>query len=103
MAIRPSKKRFPNPFYVLLLLTSTAFVFTTLGYLVSPTIQRQAANRVNGRGVSPGSLAAAAWLDRNAPRALGVEFAVMLGAGVLAMATDRWFPAKAAKNEPFRA
>jgi hypothetical protein len=103
MAIRPSKKRFPNPFYVLLLLTSTAFVLTTLGYLVSPTIQRQAANQVDGRRVSPTSVAAAAWLDRNAPKALGVEFAVMLAAGLLAMATDRWFPAKTAKSESSRA
>ena len=34
---------------------------------------------------------AAAWLDRNAPWLLAVEFAVMFLTGVLAMVTDPWF------------
>ena len=74
----------PNPCYVLLLLASAAFVLTTLGYLIGPSVQ--------GRPESgPGSRALAAWLDRNGPRALGVELATMLVAGLLAMTTDRWF------------
>ena len=39
------------------------------------------------------SKAFAAWLDRNAPLALGIEFVVMLVAAILAMLTDNWFAA----------
>jgi hypothetical protein len=84
------KRLFPNPFYVLLLAASVLFVLTTFGYLVAPLVHVQAgAAGADARGP-------AAWLDRNAPTALGAEFAVMLAAGLLAMATDRWFPAKPA-------
>lgn len=100
MADRPQKPLFPNPFYVVLMLTSTLFVVTALAYVVSPYIGvdangvRQAARP----GVS--SLALAAWLDRNGPMALGVEFALMLVFGLLAMATDQWFPSKAQQSGP---
>ncbi len=84
MTDRPRKRLFPNPFYVLLLAASTLFVLTALGYLISPTVQEQA---------GPGR-ALAAWLDRRGPLALGSEVAVMIASGLLAMATDRWFPAR---------
>jgi hypothetical protein len=78
---RPARSR-PNPFYVLLVLASTLFVVTALMYCISPMdLQR------------PGKHAASEWIDRHGPLALGVEFAVMFCAGVLAMATDRWFTA----------
>jgi hypothetical protein len=93
MTDRPSKRLFPNPFYVVLLLSSTIFTVTTLGYLVSPYIQQQVMNRP-GAGPGPGSVALAKWLDRHGPMALGVEFLVMLLSALLAMATDRWFPSK---------
>src|SRR5690606_21921947 len=39
----PSRaRRFPNPFYVLLLVVSTAFVVTIFAYLIAPTVLDQA-------------------------------------------------------------
>jgi hypothetical protein len=69
-------------------LTSTLFVFTVLAYLVSPYVL---APKQEQRPQGAGSLALAAWLDRNAPQALGLEFIVMLLTGIIAIATDRWF------------
>src|SRR5262249_32461105 len=92
-----AKKLFPNPFYVVLLLASTLFVLTTLLYLVSATVQERAGRA--GVAPKPGSLAFAGWFDRNGGLALGVEFVVMLVCGLLAMATDRWFPERAARAE----
>jgi hypothetical protein len=88
---RPPKRLFPNPFYVLLLAASTLFVVTTFAYLVAPYAVERAAKAAGPR---PASSPAAEWLDRHGPLALGVEIAVMLVAGLLAMATDRWFPEK---------
>ena len=79
---------FANPFFVILLGTSTLFVLTVLAYLVSPWVL--APNPVRQRP-GAGSMALAAWLDRNGPLALGIEFVVMLLAGTIAMATDPWF------------
>jgi hypothetical protein len=99
MGDRAAKKLFPNPFYVVLLVTSTLFVLTTLLYLISATVQEQAVDgRAAGPAPSPGSLAFAGWFDRNGGLALGVEFVVMLLCGVLAMATDRWFPERAPRQ-----
>ncbi len=95
MPERPAKKLFPNPFYVLLLLASTAFVVTIFGYLIAPTIQQQAMKQP----ARAGSLAVAEWFDAHGPVALGVEFVVMLVAAFLAMATDRWFPEKPPKKD----
>jgi membrane protein DedA with SNARE-associated domain len=89
MVVHP-RKGSPNPFYVLLLVVSTAFAATTLGYLVGPFVERQALERP-AIGPSPGSRALAAWFERHGPTALAVEFAVMLASGVLAMATDHIF------------
>jgi hypothetical protein len=97
MAERPRKPLFPNPFYVVLLLASTAFVVTALGYFVSPMVEQQALAQ-RGAGPGPGSRALAAWFDRNGPFSLGVEFALMFVFGVLAMATDHWFPSKPPRN-----
>jgi hypothetical protein len=85
----------PNPFYVLLLAASIVFVVTCFAYLISPTVLEQARNQ---RGAATPSQRFAAWLDRNGPVVLGVEFLVMLVAGGLAMGTDRWFPEKPAKS-----
>ncbi len=83
MSDRSQKKLFPNPFYVLLLGASTLFVLTAFGYLIVPGLQ------VEG-GRSP----LATWFDRRGPLALGVEVVLMIASGLLAMATDRWFPAR---------
>jgi hypothetical protein len=77
---------FANPFYVGLMVVSTLFVVTALGYLVAPNVLRpgQAAQGESSR-------AFAAWLDRYGPLILGIEFLIMLVSGVLAMVTDDWF------------
>lgn len=77
----------PNPFYVALILASTLFVATCLGYLISPTVLEQARGRKGAAGMP--SVRFAQWLDRKAPTLLGVEFLVMLAAGGLAMATEQ--------------
>jgi hypothetical protein len=81
-----------NPFYLVLLIASTLFVITALGYLVAPSVLDQMPAAGPGRGAQNGSSrAVAAWLDRNAPLTLGIEFIVMLITAVLAMLTDNWF------------
>ncbi len=54
---------------------SVVFVLTVLGYLISPSCSSRSPP---SRRRAPGSLAMAAWLDRNAPWVLAVEFAIML-------------------------
>ena len=79
---------FANPFFLALLVVSTLFVVTALGYLVAPYAL--------GAGQAPRgetSRAFAVWLDRRGPVILGIEFLVMLVTGVLAMVTDDWFSA----------
>jgi hypothetical protein len=84
----PRREVFANPFFAILLATSTLYVLTVLGYLVSPyVLQPNPARPPRGRG----SLALADWLDRHGPQTLGIEFVVMLLAGILAMVTDSWF------------
>jgi predicted PurR-regulated permease PerM len=99
---RSRKRLFPNPFYVLLIITSTVFTITALAYLIGPTIVQQARQQpatATGRP-GPGSLALAGWLDRTGPWVLGGELAVMLASSFLAMATDRWFPSKPPRQPP---
>lgn len=80
----------PNPFYVLLLLVSVAFVVTVLGWLIAPTVLAQAPEAV-ARGERPGTLAVAAWLERHSPSLLTYEILVLTAAAVLAVATDHLF------------
>ena len=80
------KPALANPFYVGLMVASTLFVLTALGYLVAPNVIAPGPVR---RGET--SRAFATWLDRRGPLILGIEFVVMLVTGVLAMATDDWF------------
>lgn len=100
MAERPRKPLFPNPFYVLLIVASTAFTVTVLAYLVSPNFERRAVEHPGAGRPGPGSMALVDWLDRNAPVALGVEFGLMFVSGILAMATDRWFPSRPQRRSP---
>ena len=97
MGDQSRKALFPNPFYVLLLVASTVFTVTALAYLIGPSIEQRALNHPGaGPGrPGPGSLALTAWLDRNGPLVLAIEIGLMFVSGVLAMATDRWFPAQA--------
>jgi len=95
------KPLFPNPFYVILLLSSTVFVLTALLYCVSPYV---VARDIKAAGPAPGggSRALVGWLDEHGPLTLAIEFIVMLVSGCLAMATDHWFTAKptAQKAQP---
>jgi len=100
MSDRPRKALFPNPFYVLLLVSSTVFTVTVLAYLISPNIQQRALDHPGAGRPGPGSLALAAWLDRKGPIVLAIEFLVMFASGILAMATDRWFPSRPARQPP---
>jgi hypothetical protein len=95
MADRSRKALFPNPFYVILLVVSTVFTVTALAYLIGPSIEQRALDHPGAGRPGPGSLALTAWLDRNGPAVLAVEIGLMFVSGLLAMATDRWFPAKA--------
>ncbi len=92
MTERRLKKLFPNPFYVVLLISSTLFVVTALAWLVVPSILDQAA-APQAKG---GLVGLARWVDHNGTVALGGEVAVMLAAALLAMLTDRWFPERPA-------
>jgi len=101
--------RRPNPFYVLLMVVSTAFVVTIFGYLIAPTVLSQAETPENSapkadlpnKGAGPdqsepnarhqGTLALADWLSRQAPMVLTIELVVMAVTAVLAMTTDHWF------------
>ena len=78
---------------MILLVASVVFVLTVLAYLVSPYVARRPDPA--RRPARPGLVALADWLDRNGPWSSGVEFVVMLVAGVLAMATDPWFSPRA--------
>lgn len=92
MPPNPRNVKFPNAFYVLLLVTSTLFVMTALAWLVTPTFRQisdqDRASGITGR-VDERSLALGDWIDRHAVTLLTVEFTVMLVAGMLAMGTDR--------------
>ena len=72
---------------------------TALAYLIGPSIEQRRLEHAGAGRPGPGSLALAAWLDRNGPLALGVEFGVMLVSGVLAMATDRWFSRRSRRRK----
>lgn len=85
-----SRKRLPNPFYVLLMVVSTAFVVTALAYYIGPEVVRQATAEA-GPGTRPRIPGLVFWLDRRAPTILAIEFIGMLILGLLAMATDHWF------------
>ncbi|MDR3637707.1 MAG: hypothetical protein P4L84_28125 [Isosphaeraceae bacterium] len=90
------RKVLPNPFFVLLLISSTAFVVTALMYYVSPMALQRSMETP-----SPGSRPFLEWLDKRGPLVLGVEFVVMCMTGVVAMATDDWFaPVKKPKPVP---
>ncbi|CAN5832387.1 hypothetical protein BH23PLA1_BH23PLA1_26870 [soil metagenome] len=78
----------PNPFYVLLVLVSTGFVVTCLGYLISAMILQQAPA---GQETARGTMVLADWLDRHGPTVLGVEFIMMSLLGVVAMVADPLF------------
>ena len=95
MPASPGKPR-PNPFYVLLVLVSTLFVITAMGYLIGPFVERQAIEN-RGAGPSAGSRALAAWFDRRGVLALGLEFGLMVVLSLLAMTTDRYFSSAKAK------
>jgi len=90
------KPLYPNPFYILLVIVSAAFVVTTLGWLIAPLIQQKALHPAPGSTPpGAGSLALAAWFDRWSVTALTGELVLIVASGFLAMISDRWFPTKA--------
>jgi hypothetical protein len=98
MTVVPRKREvFANPFFVVLMATSVAFVLTVLAYLISPAVLAPGPAKPLP---SARSLAMAAWVDRNAPWVLAVEFTVMLVTGVMAMITDPWFTARSKTKPP---
>jgi hypothetical protein len=99
MVERTRKPTMANPFYVVLLLVSTAFVLTALGYLIGPFVQQAAIDHPENQQ-GPGSAALSGWLDRRGPLALGVEFGLMFVSGLLAMATEHWFSPRPASPRP---
>lgn len=88
----------PNPFYVLVLLSSTAFAVTALAYYIGPNIEQAAIDQLQGGPVLE-SMALASWFNRHGPTALAAEIAVMFVAGLLAMSTDRWFASMKTKKQ----
>jgi hypothetical protein len=96
-ASRPKREVFANPFFVVMMAASVVFVLTVLAYLISPAVLE--ANPAKPPP-SAQSLAMAAWVDRNAPWVLAVEFAIMLVTGVLAMVTDPWFTPRPKPKPP---
>lgn len=91
MATTPRQAVLRNPFFVLLLLASTAFVVTALAYAIGPSVL----DRAERGHVGPRSLALTMWLDRNGPMVLGAEILAVMLTGTLAMLTDSWFAPKA--------
>lgn len=83
-----SRKPKPNPFYVLLMLVSTLFVVTSLGYLVGPYV----AQRVAEGKAAPSPLSD--WFERKGVLALAIEFVAMTILALLAMSTDHLFDPK---------
>ena len=83
-----SRAKRKNPFYALLMIASTLFVITTLGYLVGPFIEQRAIDGVGNRS------ALASWFDRKGVAALAIEFAAMCVLAGLAVATERAFSGK---------
>ena len=96
-AVPRKREVFANPFFVVLMAASVVFVLTVLAYLISPAVLEAGPGKPPP---SPGSLAMAVWVDRNAPWVLAVEFAIMLLTGVLAMVTDPWFSPRSKPKPP---
>ncbi len=83
--MRSGRRLGSNPFYTLLMIVSTLFVVTILGYLIGPYAEQRV---IEGKA-APSPLAA--WFERKGVVALGIEFAVMTVLAVLAMATEDYF------------
>jgi len=95
----PSRKPRPNPFFVLLLLSSTAFAITAWVGYVGPLLARAPAKP---GAVVPGADPQALddWFTRRGTTALAIEFAVMFATAMLAMTTDRYFAPKVTPPGP---
>ena len=94
MPPNPRNVKFPNGFYVVLLLTSTIFVMTCMAWLVTPAVRQiSQEDKTSGtaiKRVDDRSLALGDWIDQNAIKLLTVEFSVMLVTGLLAISLDTW-------------
>jgi len=100
MAERPAKagaraKGRPNPFYVALLLASTAFAITAWVGYVGPLLSKGPA-----RDPAAASPALEDWFNRRGTAALVVELALMTASALLAMTTDRWFEGRPPRDGP---
>lgn len=75
-----------NPFYILLIVVSFAFVLTALAYAVVPVLEQKAREAGNPPAVSPirESLRSDGWLW------LLVQGGAIIALGLLSMGLDRW-------------
>jgi hypothetical protein len=76
------------------MVVSTAFVVTSLAFLVGPMIAVRAMQDPSAAAEHAGTAGLAEWFNVNGPSLLGVELATMLILSVLAMASDGWFEAR---------
>ena len=83
MPPRPEPK---NPFYLMLLIASVAFIGTALAYAVVPALEQKA--RDMGQDPPPSPFRDS--LGRDGWKWLLVEVAVMVVFGLLSMGLDRW-------------
>ena len=83
-----------NPFYVLLLLASCAFVVTALAMAVVPALEDKATEM--GQVVTPSPFRHS--LRHDGWKWLLVEVAVMIVFGLLSMGLDRWRRYKSEQN-----
>lgn len=99
----PRNVKFPNGFYVVLLLTSTVFVMTILAWLVAPALRQiQKEDQAQGTSaprVDDRSLAMADWIDKNAVNVLTYELGVILATGFLAVGFDAWQEKRQGKQQ----
>lgn len=101
MAARSTRSASPNPFYVLLLVVSTAFVLSVLAYLIAPAVKQQAAEPAAGtQAPSAGSVALASWIEANAPRLIAVELGLMIVTGLLAILLEQFVSRRRGGSSP---
>ena len=75
-----------NPFYLLLLISSCAFIATALAYAVVPVLEQKALDL--GQNPPPSPFRDS--LRRDGWKWLLVEVAIMVAFGLLSMGLDRW-------------
>lgn len=95
MSTGPGRGVLANPFFVVLMIVSTAFMVTVMLLFVDTLRQQPDVSAARAAVASPLST----WLESHGMTALLVQFGLMFVSGVLAMALDHKFsPASARKD-----